>query len=121
MTKWKLDPAGIEGVLNKTVPAVEKLQKVLNEEDINSIAERSYVKSFTGDEVVTALSHVLEGQQSNIEGIFSTIQAGMLGVANATISYNDGQTEMAETFQSEMVSAAETGDLTYLTENNQAV
>ncbi|MGO1570253.1 MAG: DUF6507 family protein [Canibacter sp.] len=121
MTKWKLDPAGIEGVLNKTLPAVQELEEVLNEEDIESIAERAYVKSLTGEEVVKALGNVLSGQQDNITNVFSTIQAGMLGVTNATISYNNGQTDMAETFQSEMVSAAESGDLTYLTENNQAV
>jgi uncharacterized membrane-anchored protein YjiN (DUF445 family) len=120
MSKWRIQPEQVQKVLESTQEPAEDMSDALDEDDIERIAEDTYVKSLQGDEVVQALGNVLKGQKENIENVFSTVQAGALGVMNATISYNKGQTEMAGTFQTQMTAAAESGDLTYLEDHNQA-
>ena len=43
--------------------------------------------------------------------------AKMAGVSNATIAYNHGQYDMAATFQTEAIKAAESGDFQYFVDH----
>lgn len=64
-----------------------------------------------------ALNNLLQDQATRLTNIGNRINACVVGVSNATIAYNNGQHEMAATFQSEAVSAAETGDFQYFVDN----
>ena len=52
-------------------------------------------------------------QAANLTDIGNRIRAGIVGVANATIAYDQSQLDMASTFQAATVRAADTGDLAY--------
>lgn len=115
MTQWKINGAEVQKVLEN----VGEKQETLATE---SITESQLTGAFEGLEwggaltspVPEAISAVLtQYGETNIPNIADRISAGQLGVANATISYNNGQEEMAGNFQREMVSAADTGDMSY--------
>ena len=49
--------------------------------------------------------------------INSRINAGLVGVSNAAIAYNNGQQDMAAAYQSELVKSAQSGDFTYFVQH----
>ncbi|MGO1768730.1 MAG: DUF6507 family protein [Microbacterium sp.] len=115
MSEWKISGAEVQTVLED----VEEKRETLATE---SITEGQLTDAFEGlswggaltSPVSEAVNTVLtQYSETNIPNIANRIGAGQLGVANATISYNNGQEEMAGNFQTEMVSAAETGDMSY--------
>ena len=68
-------------------------------------------------EVSKAVGQVMTDQNKNLTVIQNHIGAGMNGVSNATIAYNNGQYDMATTFQTEMTKAAESGDFQYFVDH----
>lgn len=114
MTEWKLDPAPVTTALTDTTTAYETLAGAVTEESMGTI-----FAAFTWGEWVTrcvsqALSEVLTEQQSvNLDNIANHIAAGISGVGNSARALQEGSEDMAQTFQTEMFSAADDGDFSY--------
>ncbi len=117
MTGWNIDPAGVQKVLNAVETDRGDLNKALAEEKFTSIFEGLTWGGGVTAEVPTALNNLLQDQSKNLTNIGNRINACVVGVSNATIAYNNGQHEMAGTFQSKAISAAETGDFQYFVDN----
>ena len=62
---------------------------------------------------LAALKRVMETQKKNLRTVASHVNAGVVGVGNATISYNKAQQEMAGNFEREMFNSAASGDFSY--------
>ena len=117
MTGWQIDPSGVDGVLK----AVDTDRTTLNE----ALAEEKFTGIFDGltwgggvtAEVPTAVNNLLQDQMKNLTNIGNRINAGIVGVSNATVAYNNSQYDMCSTFQTEMLASAESGDFQYFIEN----
>lgn len=114
---WKIDPAGVKGILTSVGTEQETLIAVLGEGEFEAI--------FTGigeaggliAEVPKALQALMENQKSNLQAVTNRVAAGTNGVANAVGSYNRGQDAMAGEFQRQMVASASSGDFSYFEAN----
>jgi len=60
---------------------------------------------------------LMENQKSNLQAVTNRVAAGTNGVANAVVSYNQGQEAMAGEFQRQMVASASSGDFSYFEAN----
>ena len=113
MTRWSITPADVQSVLKDVQDSAEELGKKLTPEKFEAVLEGlTWGGPLTAD-VPKALGSLLTDQSRNLTNIGNRINAGTVGVANATIAYNNGQEEMAGTYQAELLKAAETGDFTY--------
>ncbi len=117
MSKWKIHPSGVKGVLDSVREDNETLGKALTEAKFEAVfGGLEWAPSVTSD-VPTAVSNVLSDQSTNLENIGNRINAGLVGVANAVIAYNNGQETMAGTYQTELLESAESGDFTYFVDH----
>lgn len=117
MSKWKIHPSGVKGVLDSVREDNDTLGKALTEAKFEAVFEGlQWAPTVTGD-VPTAVSNVLSDQSTNLENIGNRINAGLVGVANAVIAYNNGQETMAGTYQTELLESAESGDFTYFVDH----
>lgn len=117
MSKWKIQPSGVKGVLDSVREDNETLSKALTEAKFQEVFDGlKWAPSVTSD-VPTAVSNVLSDQSRNLENIGNRINAGLVGVANAVIAYNNGQETMAGTYQDELLESAETGDFKYFVDH----
>lgn len=117
MSKWKIDPSGVQTVLDNVKPDKESLEKALTEEKFEGVFDGLEWGSIITDAVPAAVSNVLNDQSMNLKNISNRINAGVIGVANATIAYNNGQEEMVGNFQTNMVSSSEDGNFSYFEEH----
>ena len=114
---WKIDPAGVNGILKQVGAEQQGLVAALGEGEFEAI--------FTGigeaggliAEVPKALQALMENQKSNLQAVTNRVAAGTNGVANAVVSYNQGQEAMAGEFQRQMVASASSGDFSYFEAN----
>lgn len=119
MSQWKIDPAGVQSVLNKVAPDKTSLEGALTEAKFQAIFDGLKWGGVITDAVPTAVSNVLKDQSDNLKTISFRINAGVVGVANATIAYNNGQETMIGNFQTEMLGSAEDGDFSYFEEHGK--
>jgi hypothetical protein len=113
MSRWKIDPSEISTVLEGVVPQKESLEGELAEEKFAGIGEGLTWGSMITGVVPNALSALLSDQSAALSTIVNRVNAGLLGVSNATIAYNHGQEEMLGNFQREMLEASVDGDFSY--------
>ena len=114
---WKIDPAGVNGILTSVGTEQQGLVAALGEGEFEAI--------FTGigeaggliAKVPKALQALMENQKSNLQAVTNRVAAGTNGVANAVVSYNQGQEAMAGEFQRQMVASASSGDFSYFEAN----
>ena len=126
MSSWKIDGAQVKVVLDNVTTYADQFQEGLSEDEftdlenclIGGAAEGSATVNTVQGTVPTAVADLIASLSDDLTTIGNYIQAGVLGVASATVSYNQGNEEMAATFQSEMITAAQTGDFTFFKENN---
>ncbi len=117
MSKWRIQPSGVHGVLDSVREDNGTLSKALTEAKFQQVFDGlTWAQSVTSD-VPTAVGNVLSDQSRNLENIGNRINAGLVGVANAVIAYNNGQEEMAGTYQKELLKSAESGDFSYFVEH----
>lgn len=117
MTRWRIQPADVQSVLNDVQAQAGELGQQLTEAKFQGLLDGlTWGGPLTAD-VPAALNALLGDQTRNLTNIGNRINAGTVGVANATIAYNNGQEEMAGTYQTELVKAAETGDFTYFVQH----
>jgi hypothetical protein len=114
MTEWKMDPALLSTALSDTTTAFESLSTVITEEKITTIFGGLTWGGGVTACVSQALNEVLAEQQSiNMATISNHVAAGIYGVGNAARALQEGQEDMAATFQAEMVGSAGDGDFSY--------
>ncbi|MGO1977413.1 DUF6507 family protein [Brachybacterium tyrofermentans] len=113
MSRWRIDPAGVQRVVDVVSEDNADMHDALGEEQLAACySGLDWGSSFTSM-VPEALNRLMEDQQTNLTTIMNGIDAARLGVANATTAYNNGQEEMIGVFQSKAASAADDGDFSY--------
>lgn len=117
MSRWQIDPSEIYTVLEGVVPQKEQLEGELTEEKFAGIGEGLTWGSMITGVVPNALSLLLSDQSAALSNVVNRVNAGVLGVSNATIAYNNGQEDMLGNFQREMLEASVDGDFSYFEAN----
>ena len=113
VSTWQLDPAGIQAVLTSVSTTQGELGEAMTEEAVTGVFEGLTWGGVVTSEVPKALSALMNDQQAHTTVISNRINAGILGVMNATLAYNQGQEEMASEFQRELTETAADGDFSY--------
>ena len=114
MSQWKIVPAAVRALLLEVSEQQEGLAATFSEEDLEAIETAlSWCPQVAGY-IPAALKRVMETQKKNLRTVASHVNAGVVGVGNATISYNKAQQEMAGNFEREMFNSAASGDFSYL-------
>ena len=130
MSDWQLNPEGIQKVLTAVYNEAQTFSTDLSgtpEQPVNhgEVITNGLTWGIKSDgisltaPVLNAVCAALEAQYESVKSIMNRINAGVLGVTNATLAYNQGNEDMAATFQNEAALAAQTGDFSYF-ENNGA-
>lgn len=113
MSKWRISPSGVQRVVDAVTEDNGTLHSAVGQEKVaGCYTGLEWGAGFTAA-VPEALNRLMEDQQTNLNTIVNGIDAALLGVANATTAYNNGQEEMIGVFQSKAASAADDGDFTY--------
>lgn len=114
MSQWKMEPVQLSTTLTDTGTAYESLLGIFTEESITTIfSGLTWGGGFTAC-VSSALNEVLNEQQNvNVKKIANHIGAGVSGVGNSARALQAGNEDMAATFQTQMSTAASTGDFSY--------
>lgn len=113
MTTWKIDPAGVAGILNNVASEQEALANVLTDGEFQAIFTGISGAGALVAEVPKALQALMQNQKANLQAVTNRITAGISGVSNAVAAYNNGQQEMAGEFQRQMATSAASGDFSY--------
>lgn len=117
MNGWQIDPNGIQPILTSVETDRGELNQALTEDKFTSVFDGlTWGGGITAD-VPAAVDALLQDQMTNLTNIGNRINAGVVGVSNATIAYNNGQYDMCGTFQTEMLASAESGDFDYFIAN----
>lgn len=116
---WRVDPPGVEGVLNAVTAKAEQISSALGGAADGSVAG---VDTIVQNAATAAQSQVIgesmvgffEHQKPVLTGITNRIRASLMGASGATQAVIDGDDHMAGTTQAMAVSAASSGDFTAL-------
>ena len=114
MSSWKMEPVQLSTTLTDTGTAYQSLLGIVTEQTITDVfSGLTWGGGFTAC-VSTALNEVLSEQQNvNMKNIANHIGAGVSGVGNSARALQAGNEDMAATFQTQMSTAASTGDFSY--------
>lgn len=113
MGDWHIVPGDVEKVLTSVAGSQEDLAKAFDEETVTGMFEGVSWGGAITNVVPEALGNLMTDQDAKLTSISNHVAAGILGVSNATIAYNEGQIDMAATFQSKGIAAADSGDFSY--------
>lgn len=117
MTQWRIQPSGVQGILTDVDARAAELGEALTDRAFQGVLDGlTWGGGLTAD-VPAAVNAVLGDQSTNLQNIGNRINAAVVGVSNAVIAYNNGQQDMAGTYQTELVRSAETGDFSYFVEH----
>ncbi|KQO62214.1 DUF6507 family protein [Curtobacterium sp. Leaf261] len=116
---WRVDPSGVEGVLNSVTAKAEQISSALGGTEDGSVAG---VDTIVQDAATAAQSQVIgesiigffEHQKPVLSGITDRIRASLMGASGATQAVIDGDDDMAGKTQAMAVAAASSGDFTAL-------
>lgn len=117
MSSWQIEPAEVQRILEEVLPQKESLEGELTDAKFEAIGSGLMWGSMITGVVPNALSELLGDQSAALSNIVYRVNAGVLGVANATIAYNQGQEEMLGSFQREMLESAVDGDFSFFEAN----
>ena len=126
MSSWMINGAQVKTVLDSVTTYADQFQAGLSEDKFTDLSNcltggategSATVNTVTG-EVPGAVKDLISSLSDELTTIGNHVQAGILGVASATVSYNQGNEEMAAAFQSEMSAAAQSGDFSFFEQNN---
>ncbi|MBO3089849.1 DUF6507 family protein [Cellulomonas dongxiuzhuiae] len=117
MSSWSIQPADVQSVLNDVQTTAAELGEQLTEAKFQAVLDGlTWAAPLTGD-VPAAVNAMLGDQMRHLTNISNRIQAGTVGVANAVIAYNNGQEDMAGSYQTQLLRSAESGDFTYFVQH----
>ena len=105
MTGYRLDPNGVETVLNATKSEAEKFGTILS--PLQGWVEFAATGTGGSGAIVPALQSFFENQSDGLEEIGTRIGAAITGAYQATKAYVDGDLEMVQTYQQNAVIAAD--------------
>lgn len=116
---WRVDPPGVENVLNSVTAKAEQISSALGGSENGSVVG---VDTIVQDAATAAQSQVIgesivgffEHQKPVLTGITNRIRASLMGASGATQAVIDGDDDMAGRTQALAVSAASSGDFTAL-------
>ncbi|WP_156887570.1 DUF6507 family protein [Propionicicella superfundia] len=118
MSEWRMEAASVSATLTKTGTAYEALLGVVTEQTVTDIFDGLTWGGGVTQCVSVAVNEVLAEQQNvNLRNIANHIAAGIAGVGNSARQLQAGNEEMATTFQTEMFTAATSGDFSYFDEH----
>jgi hypothetical protein len=104
MTGYRIDPNGVETVLNATKSQAERFGTILN--PLQSWVEFAATGTGGSGAIVPALQSFFENQSEGLEAIGTRVGAAITGAYQATKAYVEGDLEMAQTHQQNAVVAA---------------
>lgn len=116
---WRVDPAGVENVLNSVTAKAEQISTALGGSEDGSVAGVDTIvqgavtaaqSQVIGDSIIGFFDH----QKPVLTGITNRIRASLMGASGATQAVIDGDDDMAGKTQALAVSAASTGDFSEL-------
>lgn len=112
MSGYKMDPAGVQRVLQAVGDRATELGTALD--DVES-ATADVIQGSGGDGIVgQALATFLTDQKSALGDVGTRISAGLNGATLAALAYVHGDEQMAAATTTAMTTAFSTGDLTVL-------
>lgn len=113
MTKWRIEPQGMESLLKTVQDHRDALSKTLEEGSVEPISSGlAKAGDFRGD-VGSAVQALFEWQRGNLRRISSSVNSGLVGVRAAGYAYAEGNADMAVDINREMVNSAADGDFTF--------
>jgi hypothetical protein len=118
-SSWQINPGAVQTILTSVDTDRTELDTALSQSKFEAIFNGLDWGGGVTGVVPEAVNNLLNDQMTNLTNIGNRINAGLAGVTNATIAYNNGQVDMAGTYQTEMVAAAETGDFQYFEQHGQ--
>jgi hypothetical protein len=104
MTGYRIDPNGVETVLNATKSDAEEFGTILN--PLQSWVEFAATGTGGSGAIVPALQSFFENQSAGLEAIGTRVGAALTGAYQATKAYVEGDLEMVQTYQQNAVIAA---------------
>ena len=113
MSSWKINPSGVQQILTDVDTAADELGKAITGDKLQDVLDGLRWGGPLTQDVSAAVNAVLNDQSSNLTNIGNRINAGLVGVSNAVIAYNNGQQDMAAAYQTELVRSARSGDFSY--------
>ena len=97
MTGYRIDPQGVETVLNATKSDAEKFGTILK--PLQGWVEFAATGTGGSGAIVPALQSFFENQSAGLEAIGTRVGAAIIGAVQATKAYIDGDLEMVQTYQ----------------------
>ena len=97
MTGYRIDPNGVETVLNATKSEAEEFGTILK--PLQGWVEFAATGTGGSGAVVPALQTFFENQSVGLEAIGTRVGAAITGAYQATKAYVDGDLEMVQTYQ----------------------
>jgi Family of unknown function (DUF6507) len=104
MTGYRIDPNGVETVLNATKSEAEKFGTILK--PLQGWVEFAATGTGGSGAIVPALQSFFENQSVGLEAIGTRVGASITGAYQATKAYVDGDLEMVQTYQKNAARAA---------------
>ncbi|MDO5066531.1 MAG: DUF6507 family protein [Propionibacteriaceae bacterium] len=121
MSEWKINPAGVKGVLESAREARGELAKAMNPEAVDAaVAGLAWCPQLSAG-ITDAVVRILEAHAENFRAIGDHVDAGIVGVTAAANTYLDAQAEMdakvradrATAVEGELLLAAKTGNFSF--------
>jgi Family of unknown function (DUF6507) len=103
MTGYRIDPNGVETVLNATKSDAEKFGTILK--PLQGWVEFAATGTGGSGAIVPALQSFFENQSAGLDAIGTRVGAAITGAYQATKAYLDGDMEMVQTYQQNAVIA----------------
>jgi hypothetical protein len=97
MTGYRIDPQGVETVLNATKSDAEEFGTILK--PLQGWVEFAATGTGGSGAIVPALQSFFENQSAGLEAIGTRVGAAITGAVQATKAYIDGDLEMVQTYQ----------------------
>lgn len=104
MSRYRIDPAGVEKVLNATKTDAEKFGTIL--QPLQGWVEFAATGTGGSGAIVPALQAFFTNQAKGLNAIGTRVTAGLTGAVNATTAYIKGDLEMVQTYQTNAAAAA---------------
>lgn len=105
MTGYRIDPQGVETVLNATKGDAEEFGTIL--EPLQGWVEFAATGTGGSGAIVPALQSFFENQSEGLKAIGTRVTAAITGAYEATKAYVDGDLEMVQTYQRNAAVAAD--------------
>jgi hypothetical protein len=105
MTGYRIDPKGVETVLNATKSDAEKFGTILK--PLQGWVEFAATGTGGSGAIIPALQSFFENQSVGLKAINTRVGAAIAGAYEATKAYVEGDLEMVQTYQKNAAVAAD--------------